>query len=180
MTICYFFCNSQDTGNICYQILAMTVLQIIRQHNMASADICALISNDFISRGISCGMSQLRILVPRLLEVIPYVRIIVDGIDECSKENQKIILKELRALCTNSDTNCKILFSSRKEVLIREKLSGQPQISLDGRPEVDRDIRSFVKYKITKLRTSDEKLLDKIESILVKKANGNILPPYGS
>jgi hypothetical protein len=55
---------------------------------------------------------------------------------------------------------------------IYKKLLEQPQISLDGRQEVDRDIRSFVKYKIMKFRTSNQDLLGMIESFLVEKANG--------
>ncbi|RFU24008.1 hypothetical protein B7463_g12335, partial [Scytalidium lignicola] len=143
----------QDPGNICYQILTIIVLQILRQH----PDISTLIANEFVYRGLSCGMAQLRILVPQLLEIIAYIRIVVDGIDECSKEHQKAILKELQAVCTDL-THCKL-----------------PQISLDGRQEVNWDIRSFVKYKITKLRTSDQNLLDRIESVLVGKANGMFL-----
>ncbi|KAM3064939.1 hypothetical protein ACMFMF_011556 [Clarireedia jacksonii] len=171
LTVCYYFCNSQDTGNVCRQILAIIVLQILSQH----PDICTLIANGFVYRGASCGMAQLKILVPQLLEIVSYTRIVVDGIDECSKENQKAILKELDAICTGSTTRCKILLSSRREVHIHKKLSQQPQISLDGRPEVDWDIRSFVKYKIAKLRTSDQDLLNRIESVLVEKANGMFL-----
>ena len=174
LTVCYYFCSSQDTGNVCHRILTIIVLQILRQHR----DICTLLANEFVYRGVSCGMAQLRILVPQLLEVIAYTRIVVDGIDECSKENQKAILKELEAVCTGPITRCKVLFSSRREVHIHKKLSEHPQISLDGRQEVDWDIQSFVKYKITKLRTSDQGLLDRIESILVERANGESSPPY--
>ena len=117
-------------------------------------------------------MTQLRVLVPQLLEIAANTRIVVDGLDECSKENQRAILKELEAIYTGATTRCKVLFSSRREVHIYKKLSEQPQISLDGRQEVDWDIRSFVKYKMTKLRTSDQDLLARIESILVEKANG--------
>jgi hypothetical protein len=168
LTVCYYFCNSQDSGNISHQILAIIVLQILRQH----PDICTLIANEFVYRGVSCGITQLRVLIPQLLEIAANARIVVDGIDECSKENQKAILKELEAIYTCPTTRCNVLFSSRKEVHIYKKLSEQPQISLDGRQEVDWDIRSFVKYKMTKLRTSDQDLLDRIESILVEKANG--------
>lgn len=59
---------------------------------------------------------------------------------------------------------------------IFKKLSEQPQISLDGRQEVDWDIRSFVKYNITKLGTSDQDLLDRIETVLVEKANSENPP----
>jgi hypothetical protein len=168
LTVCYYFCNSKDTGNMAHQILTTVVLQILRQH----PDICTLVANEFVYRGVSCGMAQLKILVPQLLQILAYVRIVVDGIDECSKENQKAILKELEVVCTGPITSCKVLFSSRREVHIYKKLSEQPQISLDGRQEVDWDIRSFVKYKVTKLRASDQGLLDRIESMLVEKANG--------
>jgi hypothetical protein len=117
-------------------------------------------------------MAQLRLLVPQLLGIVDYTRIVIDGIDECLMENQKTILKELQALCTSPNSHCKILFSSRREVYICEKLSGMPQISLGGRQEVDFDIRSFVKYKVSKLRTSDPELVDRVEKILVEKADG--------
>lgn len=120
-------------------------------------------------------MAQLRILVPQLLEVVAYTRIVVDGVDECSKDNQKVILKELQAVCAGS-SHCKVLFSSRKEVHIQGKLA-KNQISFDGRIEVDVDIRSLVKYKITKLPTSNQTLLDRLESTLVEKANGNEAQP---
>jgi hypothetical protein len=122
-------------------------------------------------------MAQLRILVPQLLEITSYTRIVIDGIDECSKENQKAILKELEVLCTGLVTPCKVLYSSRREVHIYKKLSEQPRISLDGRQEVDWDIRSFLKYKITRLCTSDQDLLGRIESVLMERANGQNSTP---
>ncbi|CZR68409.1 uncharacterized protein PAC_18308 [Phialocephala subalpina] len=133
------------------------------------------IANEYVYRGSTCEMAQLRILVPQLLEVVGYARVIIDGIDEYSKENQKAILKELQAICAGQNSHCKIFFSSRREVHIREKLSNQPQISLDRRQEVDFDIRSFVKYKVTKLRTADQALLGRIETILIEKADGMFL-----
>jgi hypothetical protein len=171
LTVCYYFCNSKDISNVCHKILTTIVLQILRLH----PDTCTLIANEFVYRGVTCGMAQLKILVLQLLELTAYARIVIDGIDECSMENQKEILKELEGLCTYPATHRKVLFSSRREVQIYKKLSEQPQISLDGRQEVDWDIRSFVKYKITKLQTSDQGLLDRIESILVEKANGKCL-----
>jgi len=111
-----------------------------------------------------------------MLEIVPDTRILMDGLDECSPENQRAVLKDIQAICVGPEIRCKVLFSSRREVPIYEKLSSKPQILLDGREEVDSDIRSYVKYKVTKLRTSDENLLNMIESILVEKANGNVNP----
>jgi hypothetical protein len=102
-----------------------------------------MIANEYVYGGLLCGMAQLRTLVPQLREISGYTRIVVDEIDECSKKDQKAIVKELQALCTTPILRCKALFSSRKDVHIRKKLAKQPQISLDNRQEVDCDIRAF-------------------------------------
>jgi hypothetical protein len=164
----YYFCNNQDSDDVCVRILKTFALQLLRQH----PDMVSLIANDFVYQNKNCGMPELRKLVPQLLEITPYTRIIVDGVDECSKQGQKSVLKELLGLCLGRNLHCKLLFSSRKEVHLAEKLSAKPQISLDGRDEVELDIRLYVIYKIRKLRSLDTALLNKIESILVDKANG--------
>ena len=164
----YYFCNNQDGGDTCPQVLRTLALQLLRRH----PDMASLISNEFVYQGKSCGMAQLKILVPQLLEITPWTRIVIDGIDECMKESQKILLKDIQSLCLGGNSHCKILFSSRKEVHLAEKLSKKPHIFLDGRDEVTSDIRLYVKYKIMNLQSFDRLLLDKIESILVDGANG--------
>jgi hypothetical protein len=170
LTVCYYFCNSKDPNDVCGQILRTIVLQLLRSH----LDLASLIANQYVYQGHSCGMPRLRELIPQLLQTVPHTRIIIDGIDECPNESQAI-LKEVDNLCADPETHCKVLLSSRKEADIREKLSGKPQVSLDGRNEVEMDIRLYLKYKIRQLRTSDEALLHKIESILAEKANGEKL-----
>jgi hypothetical protein len=165
---CYYFCNSQDAGTVCSQILRTVALQLLRRN----PDLASLIANQYVYRGSNCGMAQLRVLIPQILEVVPYTRIVIDGLDECSTEDQKPVLKEVQCLCLRPMIRCKVLFSSRREVYIREKLSGNQHISLEERDEVESDIQLFVKYKLTKLRTSDRNLLKKIESLLMEKANG--------
>lgn len=169
VTTCYYFCNSKSAGSVCQEILTIIALQILRQH----PDVCTFIANEFVYRGVSCGMPQLRSLVSQLLELCAYIRIVIDGIDECSDNNQKLILKELQTVCIGPTTRCKVLFSSRREVYLHEKFSKEPQITLDECQNVDWDIQSFVKYKILELHTSDKNLLLRIESILVDKANGS-------
>lgn len=165
---CYYFCNSKDPNNICDQVLRTIALQLLRSNlNLAS-----LITNEYVYCGLNCCMAQLRKLIPQMLEIVPQVRIVVDGIDECSKESQKSILKEIQSICLSPLNKCKILFSSRKDHYINEKLSGKPQISLDKRGEVETDILLYVKHKIKRLPTSNRTLIDKVEGILVKKANG--------
>ena len=120
-------------------------------------------------------MSQLRILIPKILETTSFVKVVIDGLDEISVESQKSILKEVQLLCLGNTTHCKILFSSRKEVHLAQKLANKPRILLDDLDEVNSDIRLYISHIIKKLRTSSQSLLNKIESILVDKANGQDL-----
>jgi hypothetical protein len=95
LTSCYYFCHSSDPGNVCEHILRTICLQILRQH----PSISTLIANEYVYQGLGCVMSQLKQLVPKLLAIIGYTRVVLDGLDECSKDNQKSILKELLAVC---------------------------------------------------------------------------------
>ncbi|EMR87314.1 putative nacht domain protein [Botrytis cinerea BcDW1] len=171
LTTCYYYCDSRSSGNVCQQILKTVAVQLLRQHH----EISTLVANEFVYRGVDCTMTQLRTLVPQLLQTVASTRIVVDGLDECSKEDQKVILKELRSICIGPALQCKILFSSRKEAHIRQKLLKQPHIALDSRQEVNQDIQSYLKYKVSKLDTSDQDLLSRIENTLMEKANGMFL-----
>ncbi|TVY65596.1 Vegetative incompatibility protein HET-E-1 [Lachnellula suecica] len=171
VTVCYYFCNNKDQGTSSTQILRTIALQLLR----SIVDIASLISNEFVYRGLSCGLPQLKTLISQILQIVPCTRILIDGVDECSKDVQKAALRDLQAFCAGSATTCKVLFSSRKEVYINDRLSGKQQISLDNRDEVETDIRLYVKHKMQRLRTSDEELLSRIESVLVEKANGMFL-----
>lgn len=175
LTCCYYFArySGQDqTGSVCQQILATIIRQLITQH----PDICTLIANKYAYSGMTSSMASLRTLVPLLLELVPYTRIIIDGIDEISKMDQKSILKELQTICNSPAVRTKVLFSSRGEKRIYKRLSTQPQILLDECQEVNLDIQCFVEYKMTKLQTSDQNLRNKIKSILIERANGEYIP----
>lgn len=122
-------------------------------------------------------MAQLRILIPEMLEVIPCTRLVIDGLDECSYENQKKILKEVQSLCLHSGLRFKVLFSSREEVYIAAKLQGKPCISLNEKREhVDKDIQSYVQHAFRKLQKKFQvKDLDEVESLVVEKSKGIII-----
>lgn len=168
MKSCYYFCSSHDSENVSNHILGALATQLLRKN----LDAASLIANEFIYQGVSCSTSQLRNLVPKLLELASKTRIIIDGLDECSPENQRAVLKDLHAVCFGPEIRCKVIFSSRRENDIHKRLCQKPQIVLDGREEVESDIRSYIKYKVAQLRTSDATLLAKIESVLVNRANG--------
>ncbi|KAF8859961.1 PLU-1-domain-containing protein [Acephala macrosclerotiorum] len=168
---CYYFCNGQDVENDYGQLLRTITLQLLRRN----IHLASLICNEFVYRGKSCGMRELKTLLPKILEITSCTRIVIDGIDEFSKETQLLVLKDLQSFCYGDALRCKIIFSSRKEVHLVEKLSRKSQICLDDREEVKLDIQLYVKSSVGALRTSDHMLLSKIEVILVDKADGMFL-----
>ncbi|PVH71621.1 hypothetical protein DL98DRAFT_363413, partial [Cadophora sp. DSE1049] len=162
----YYFCSSKDDS--CNLILRSLALQILRKH----PDLASLISKEFFHK--TCNATQIRDLLPKILATSPGARIILDGVDETTHEVQKMILRELQAVCFTNNVNCKILFSSRKEVGLARQLAKKQSIVLDGREEVNLDIQSFVSYKMEKVKTSNAALRNKIESELVKNADGRM------
>ncbi|PVH68513.1 hypothetical protein DL98DRAFT_599456 [Cadophora sp. DSE1049] len=166
-----FFCTSQDLDDSCSLILRTIALQVLRQH----PDLTSLVCNEFVYKGVGCVLAQLRILIPRMLETAPCVRLVIDGIDETSKETRRLILKELQSVCFGRNLNTKILFSSRREAHLAGRLAGKPQILLDGSEGVTSDIRLYVEYKIRRIKTSNIDLLDRIKLKLLRNAKGMFL-----
>lgn len=167
-TICYYFCNSQDGSDVYHQVLKTIVLQIIRQH---PEEVSSLIAHQWSSQ--ACGMMQLKSLVPQLLQMFTCSMIIVDGIDECSQASLKII-KGLKTICSETNSCRKVLFSSRNEPGIASLLR-RHQVCLDDRAEVNSDIQAFVKCKVSRLLATNPQVLERVEAILLEKANGNFL-----
>jgi hypothetical protein len=135
-------------------------------------DLASLIANDFVYRGCVPTITQMRTLLPQILEIVPHTRIVIDGLDECSPEGQRSVLKEIQALISRPEIRCKILVSSRKEVQIRNRLAGKPHFDLDGREEVNHDIRLYIKDHVQKLHAVNKTVLDQVETSLVAKAMG--------
>ncbi|KAK0110163.1 hypothetical protein ONS95_002814 [Cadophora gregata] len=163
----YYFCSSKDDS--CNLILRSLAMQLLRQH----PDLASLISKEFFRK--TCNAAQIRDLFPRILATSACSRIILDGVDETAHEIQKLILREIQAVCSTTTGNCKILFSSRKEVGLAKQLAKKTSIVLDGREEVKLDIESFVRYKMEQVKTSNTMLRQEIESDLIRNADGMFL-----
>lgn len=116
---CYYFCGGQDADHDYGCLLRTLALQLLRRN----LDLASIISNEFVYKGTSCNVKVLKTLVPRMLQTMPCTRIIIDGIDELARESQTLVLKDLQTFCDAVNSHCKIIFSSRKEVYLVEKLS---------------------------------------------------------
>jgi hypothetical protein len=119
-------------------------------------------------------LPQIRRLLPDLLAACSLPHIMIDGLDECSEEDQKAILAELLALVQHSAATVRILISSREETHISRALQKVPTISLTEKKEsVNADIREYLRYKLAPLRASfGDANINKVEIIVAGKAHG--------
>ncbi len=173
--VCYYFCNNQDDGrdDPSERFLGVIATQLLKSH----PEFASLITNEFISQGSSSSLARLRILVPKLLELQPHSRIIIDGIDECSKTGQKSLLKEVQNICLGPGLHSKVLISSRKEPHIKAELNKKSRISLDDNANVQDDIQLYVNHKIGQIQSNfvgelEPKIFNEIASSVAEKADG--------
>ncbi|KAH6719009.1 hypothetical protein BKA61DRAFT_629792 [Leptodontidium sp. MPI-SDFR-AT-0119] len=157
----YYFCNDQANQDICTEVLRTLAMQFLRQ----DPDLSSLIANEFVYRGVNNSISQMRILLPHILESLSCSTIIIDGLDERPLETQTMILKELQHIGDTQSIPCQIA----------RKLAKRPHIQLDGRCEVGWDIRSYPRHRIRELQSTDQSLLERLETGTVEKSNGMFL-----
>jgi hypothetical protein len=141
-------------------------------------DLVPYIFENYANKGLAPNIVRLRRLFGELLDTIPAVRVILDGIDEYPEFDQRAILAELMSFSKFSDT-CKILISSRVSIQIKEILSSSPTISLrDYHEEVQGDIRVYVCDRLGGLREKfGDQLIDQIERRVLERADGSIIIP---
>ena len=105
--------------------------------------------------------------------------LVLDGLDECSKESRNFILKDLLFLIAKSNAPVKVFISSRHSLDIENRLRNLPHVCIEATDNAD-DIENYVKTELTE-RIEDGRLLEgnvsedlraNIESVLIAGANG--------
>jgi hypothetical protein len=181
-TSIYYICNSYTTGkNLLEEILRCFICQLLR----ANLDLAPYIFENYANKGkyakkgFASAIVWLRRLIAELLDIIPSVQVILDGIDEYPESDQRAILMELLSLSMSCSGTCKILISSRISVQIKKVLSSQPTISLrDYNEEVQGDIRAYICEGLRGLRGRfSDQLIDTVETKVLERADGSIIIP---
>ncbi len=170
-TTAYHICNSYTTGKyLLGEVLRSVTAQLIR----SNLDLAAHIFENYANKRLAPSVGRLRKLLPELLETIPSVRIIIDGLDEYPEPDQRAILTELLTLSKTSRGQCWILFSNREGIHINKTLNSKPTISLkDQHAHVSKDIEAYVHSHLQGFRGSfGDCLIDQIESQISTKADG--------
>ncbi|PQE05649.1 hypothetical protein CJF30_00007806 [Rutstroemia sp. NJR-2017a BBW] len=172
ITTIFYLCNSHtEKSDLCSHILRILILEILRAHPLLTGHVF----ENYIRKGRTSSLVQIRKLLPELLLAISSTRVVIDGLDECLEKDQKTILSELLSIVKISVTPCKLLISSRAETYLSRTLRKSPSISLSDKMErqsVDKDIQTYVTHALKELRGSfPSDVVNEVEKTVVKKAN---------
>lgn len=184
-TTLFFFCNFRrhDVNNTsCF--LKIVTGQIVRQNQ----EMAGIVYEDFILKGLTPSIKQLQGLVSTLLKGLKFVRILVDGLDECEDHEQKGILTSIRDLINTAGANAttepgtgdvKCAVFSRSVSSLSKDLKKAATINLDLESQsVQKAIEAFVESEISTIREEldvsyvDNEVLDKVKDRILASADG--------
>lgn len=186
--VVYHFCNYRSSLSIQYgHILRSIVAQFLRNND----DLLAFVYDEYVLSRKVASLSDLEKLVPILLSSLSnnpsstaYVRIFIDGIDECEDERQQKLLGWLHSLSTSSSsrTTCKILVAGRNTQRVMKFAKKKSMVQLTKEHvSVSASIRTYVGQRFHELRASIEDSyiakpdIDYVEETIVRKADGMFL-----
>lgn len=109
--------------------------------------------------------------------------VIIDALDECDVESQKILLKQFQqsfqpSVSGYAASNMRILVTSRPYPEIREYLDQFSHKNLSSFTESKKDIDLFISERVAQLKAKKkytEKITDQVTQILKQKAEGTFL-----
>lgn len=172
--ICSLRTNKQYGLDQALRSLAARLIQHSRDH-------AAFVYRDYVLKGISPSVSVLKQLIPILVSGMPGCRLLIDGLDECTRAEQEEMLKVIMPFAVGkpAGTNCKIVIFSQDTDYIRRTLKRHTSISLgDQSIFMEDSIKSFVQHELGELRLNlddmviPDDVMTAIEQEIISKADG--------
>ncbi|KAL1624892.1 hypothetical protein SLS54_003616 [Diplodia seriata] len=181
--VLYFFCtyrssHSSPTINVLKSLTAQAI--------QLNAEVVPYIIDNYASKSMTSSTKDLRTLLPHILSNTQSGRIILDGLDECNTEEQKLILKNTLDVMQSTGFGWKMLISSQEIPTITRGLSNLSQKSKLSLSEENQSISSaietFIDGRIATLQTNapylwrgDVLAASSLKEKLNKKSNGMFL-----
>lgn len=170
----FYFCNfCPDDSDTCVLIIRSIAAQLLR----TQPDIVTYVHRTYVDVTQITSLKRMKALLSDILAVLKGCRVILDGIDECNVEQQKLVILTFLSFQNEAADSCKILFSSRNDGShITRQLSRKTVISLRG--QTDEAIALYAKHKIGELSNVfeglDETFLMDMQRQISSKAEGSI------
>lgn len=175
-SIAYFYCDYKDPkSQLPTYILGSIASQLAKQNGRA-LDLMRKFYHQHHKDNKALNLSEdedLQNLVVEMSQHFDNVMVLVDGLDECDKNADRVV--ELLTTCQETSRRIKTMFSSRDEPDIRRHLSSYESLRAEAR---EADLRLYVgaeietRIKKGQLRLRDASIKEKIMESLVKGADG--------
>ena len=174
---CYFYCDYGDQETLDPSNI---VGCLIRQLSEGTTDICEDITQE-LKRLFSSGLGypvldDLKSIFAKAIGIHSIVVLVIDGVDELAKNDQKALLKLINSLMSNRELVLKFMVSSRREEKdIRDALEWEHSVDLNlsnMSSDIDKYVRDCIETKILEgdLVLSDVSLKGEIIDALVSGA----------
>ena len=171
MNVIYYFCtHQQHPSRDPLDLLQSLATQLI----VINPELAPFIVETYTNKGLRPSKKKLGVILEKLITSMDFLRVVVDGLDECSPDEYKEILEDLLRIRGLTPGACKVLISSRREPSITKILHSKPTIRLEDHTEHINDmISSFVNSQLKMLphELTSEKI-DMFRAQIVSKANG--------
>ena len=168
--VIYYFCSySQSSRGQEVEVLR----SLTRQLFIANAKLAPYFLKNFVDKGLTPTKKCLRSIFQFLVTSTPFVRIIIDGLDEVPQSEQEEIIGEVLRIKGSDSGACKVLFASRRSIPISQMLQDKASINLgESFEHINNQISSFIRSRLSPLCLAPH-FSDEIEHRVVTGAQGD-------
>lgn len=178
MLVVYYFCSPRQlTLGLSNELLRNLATQLLA----AKKEFAPYILDKFANNGLRPTKKILGIILEKLItSVDKAVRIIVDGLDECSRDDYEEAIEDLLSIRGQSAGACKILIASQKLASISKLLQLKPTVRLDDYAEnVNHTISSYVNSHLRSLHHDfSSELIEDLGHQIMTKAHGQFVSEF--
>lgn len=172
MLVIYYFCSHRQlSSGLSNEILRNLATQLLA----AKKELAPYILETFANNGLRPTKKSLGIILEKLItSVDKAVRIVVDGLDECSRDDYEEVIEDLLSIRGPSAGACKTLIASQKLASISKLLLLKPTVRLDDYAEnVNFTISSYVNSQLHNLHDDfSSELIEDLGHQIMTKAHG--------
>lgn len=180
LNVLFHFCTYFEAGQDGPLLLLRS---LTAQGIQKDPDFAIYVHDEVIPSHPMSSRRALMALLPKLFESLGSIRLVVDGIDEWSTQEQKVVVDDIFQLSSFLTFNCKVLISSRDVPIIsrslRRKSKGIASVSLsDEEHSIHQAIEGLIEKRLAENRDYLDELdpggtiLPDIRRMLAEKSNG--------
>lgn len=165
-----------DRQSLNAEVILRSIIRQALNHCGFSEDIAVLLEK--IQAGLSSGLEELLELLQKIATAFKLLHIIIDGVDECEKQDRDDILYALSSLATVT-SNTKLFLASRDSISleIQKSFPTLHRLSMNC-SSAHSDIATYVdgivqeKLQSEELIVGDSRLIEDIKLALTEGADG--------